>query len=92
MEVIFTLMYIGGGFDEVLSKLQPYEFCSDKVEAITTFMENPNYKSGNGEVWGYNTYNGNKVFATFCETVDRKYWVSYYDPEFEKQKLIDIEQ
>ena len=56
-------MYIGGGFDEVLSKLQPYEFCSDKVEAITTFMENPNYKSGNGEVWGYNTYNGNKVFA-----------------------------
>ena len=32
----------------------------------------------------HGTYKGNKIFATYCKTIDRKGMVSYYDPEYEK--------
>ena len=90
MEVLITLMFIGGGFAEVSARLSPYEFCSDKVESIITYKENPNFSSGNGEVWIHQTYNNKKVFASYCTTPDKQYYVAYYDPEWEKNKSFDI--
>jgi hypothetical protein len=50
------------------------------------FKENENYQEGNGEVWIYRYFEGNKVGAIYCLTTDKKYLISYYDPEFEKNK------
>ena len=84
MEVLITLMFIGGGFAEIPARLQPYEFCSDKAQEYITYIENPDYEEGNGQIWIHGTYKGNKIFATYCKTIDRKGMVSYYDPEYEK--------
>ena len=86
MEVLITLLFIGGGFAEIPARLQPYEFCSDKAQEYITYIENPNYEEGNGQIWIHGTYKGNKIFATYCKTIDRKYLVSYYDPEYEQNK------
>ena len=85
MEVLITLMFIGGGFAEIPARLQPYEFCSDKAQEYITYIENPDYEEGNGQVWIHGTYNNKKIFATYCKTIDRKGMVSYYDPEYEEK-------
>jgi len=90
VDIIITLLFIGGGFAEVPARLQPYEFCSDKVESIITYKENPNFTNGNGEVWIHQTYNNKKIFASYCITPDKEYYVTYYDPEWEENKSLDI--
>ena len=46
MEILITLMFIGGGFAEIPARLQPYEFCSDKAqEYITYILENNTYSA-----------------------------------------------
>jgi len=90
VDIIITLMFIGGSFAEIPARLQPYEFCSDKVESIVTYKENPNYTDNNYDVWIHATYNDKKVFASYCTTPDKKYFVSYYDPEWEDNKSLDI--
>ena len=84
MEVIITFMFMGGGFAEIPARLQPYEFCSDKAQEYITYVENIDYEEGNGQVRIHGTYNNKKIFATYCKTPDKKYWVSYYDPEYEE--------
>ena len=86
MEVLITLLFIGGGFAEIPARLQPYEFCTDKAQEYITYVENPDYKEGNGQVWIHSIYNNKKIFATYCKTLDRKRMVSYYDPEYEQSK------
>ena len=67
MEVLITLMFIGGGFAEIPARLQPYEFCSDKAQEYITYIENPNYKEGNGEVWVLTKYKNQNVMAYYCK-------------------------
>ena len=86
MDILITFLFIGGGFAEIPARLQPYEFCSDKAQEYITYIENPDYKIGSYDVWIHGTYKGNKIFATYCKTLDRKYFVSYYDPEYEQNK------
>tara|TARA_S200002703_G_scaffold21945_1_gene18628 strand:+ start:153 stop:416 length:264 start_codon:yes stop_codon:yes gene_type:complete len=84
MDILITFLFIGGGFAEIPARLQPYEFCTDKSQEYITYVENPDYKEGNGQVWIHGTYNNKKILATYCKTLDRKRMVSYYDPEYEK--------
>ena len=84
MDILITFLFIGGGFAEIPARLQPYEFCTDKAQEYITYVENPDYKEGNGQVWIHGTYNNKKIFAIYCKTLDRKRMVSYYDPEYEK--------
>ena len=51
MEVLITLMFIGGGFAEIPARLQPYEFCDDKAQEYITYIKNPDYEEGNGQIW-----------------------------------------
>ena len=90
MDIIITLLFIGGGFAEVPARLQPYEFCSDKVESIITYKENQNYYENSYDVWVHATYNDRKIFASYCKTPDGQYFVSYYHPEWEENKSLDI--
>ena len=86
MDILITFLFIGGGFAEIPARLQPYEFCTDKAQEYITYVENPDYREGNGQVWIHSIYNNKKIFATYCKTLDRKRMVSYYDPEYEQSK------
>ena len=74
MDILITFLFIGGGFAEIPARLQPYEFCDDKAQEYITYIENPDYEEGNGQIWIHGTYKGNKIFArlraesllTFC--------------------------
>ena len=64
MDILITFLFIGGGFAEIPARLQPYEFCTDKAQEYITYVENPDYEEGNGQVWIHGTYNNKKIFAT----------------------------
>ena len=86
IKILIVFLLLNGEKSIVETELKPYEFCSDKAEEFTYFKENENYQGGNGEVWIYRYFEGNKVGAIYCLITDKKYLVSYYDPEFEKNK------
>ena len=69
MEVLITFLFIGGGFAEIPARLQPYEFCNDKAQEYITYIENPDYKEGNGQVWIHGTYN--KVIKKYLQHIAR---------------------
>ncbi len=48
--------------------------CDDAYKKHTKWVENPNYKEGNGEVWGYLTYKGKPVILHYCKDKDGN-WV-----------------
>ena len=48
--------------------------CEQAFEKNTEWVENPNYKEGNGEVWGYHIYKGKPVFLHYCKVKDGN-WV-----------------
>ncbi len=41
--------------------------CEQAFKNKTVWKENPNYKEGNGEVWGYYTYKDKPVFLHYCK-------------------------
>mgnify|MGYP003129828559 FL=1 len=69
----------------VKSELKPFEFCSDKAEEYVTYIENKGFEN-TGQPWVYGYVNNKKVGGHYCLTIDKKYLVSYYDPEYEKGK------
>jgi len=86
MKILIVFLLLNGEKGIVETELKPYEFCSDKSDEFSYYKENENYKEGNGQVWIYRYFEGNKVGAIYCLTIDKKYLVSYYDPEYEKNK------
>jgi hypothetical protein len=78
MEIIMIILHLANGeVAKIPAKLALGEFCSDKVEEITRFVENPNYEDGNGQVWVHRYYKDKIVFATHCESPDGKYLINY---------------
>ena len=55
-------------------KFIDYKSCDEYVEQNTYFKENPNYKEGNGEVWGTMYYKIDtkeyQVMLTYCKPTE----------------------
>mgnify|MGYP006247683205 FL=1 len=47
--------------------------CEQTFKKYTTWVDNPNYKTGNGELWGSYKYKGKTVFFHYCEDSLKKY-------------------
>ena len=47
--------------------------CEKAFKKHTTWVENPNYKTGNGQLWGSYEYKGKTVFFHYCEDSLKKY-------------------
>ena len=47
--------------------------CEQAFKKHTTWVENPNYQSGNGQLWGSYQYKGKTVFLHYCEDSLGKY-------------------
>ena len=41
--------------------------CEQTFKKHTTWVENPNYQDGNGELWGSYKYKGKTVFFHYCK-------------------------
>ncbi len=41
--------------------------CDDAFEQHSKWVLNPNYKEGNGEVWGYFTHKGKPIYLHYCK-------------------------
>ena len=41
--------------------------CDEAFKKHTIWKENPNYKEGNGEVWGYFTHKGKPIYLHYCQ-------------------------
>ena len=57
-------------------KFIDYKTCDEYVEQNTYFKENPNYKEGDGQVWGHMYYKINtkeyQVMLTYCKPTEDK--------------------
>ena len=47
--------------------------CEQAFKKHTTLVENPNYQSGNNELWGSYQYKGKTVFFHYCQDSFGKY-------------------
>jgi len=47
--------------------------CEQTFKKHTTWVDNPNYKNGNGQLWGSYEYKGKTVFFHYCEDSLKKY-------------------
>ncbi len=41
--------------------------CDQAFKNHTTWKENPNYKEGNGQIWGYFTHKDLPVYLHYCK-------------------------
>jgi hypothetical protein len=41
--------------------------CDEAFKQHTTWTENPNYKEGNNQVWGYYTHEGKPIYLSYCQ-------------------------
>ena len=78
MKIIMIILHLANGeVAKIPAQLAIGEFCSDKVEEYTKFIENKNYIEGNGEPWIYRYYEDKKVLLTYCQYMDGKYLIHY---------------
>jgi len=47
--------------------------CEQAFKKKTTWVENPNYQAGNGQLWGYYQYKHKTVFFHYCKDSLGKY-------------------
>ena len=41
--------------------------CDMAFEKNAKWQKNPNYKPGNGEIWGYHTYKDKPIYLHYCQ-------------------------
>ena len=84
MKVVIMVMHLlNGDVAKVPITLEVGEWCSDKIDEHTKFIENPNYYSGSGEVWINRYYKDQIVFLHYCISGDGKYYINYNDGDGE---------
>jgi|DEB0MinimDraft_6_1074348.scaffolds.fasta_scaffold00750_10 hypothetical protein len=75
--IILILWLTTGQKTEVPVKVNIGEFCQDAYIKTVIWKDNPNYKQGNYEIWGYYTYNNKPIFAYTCMETDKKTYFYY---------------
>ena len=77
--IIFLILGLGvsGGIESVIKipigMVVKEKTCENAFTKHTTWVDNPNYKSGNGQLWGSYKYKGKMVFYHYCEDSFGKY-------------------
>ena len=78
MKIIMIILHLANGeIAKIPTQLAIGEFCSDKVEEYTKFIENKNYVEGNGEPWIYRYYENKIVLLAYCQSMVGKYLINY---------------
>ena len=78
MKLIMIVFHLfNGEVAKIPAQLAMGEFCSDKVDEYTRFVDNKNYTEGGGEPWIYRMYNDQAVQLAYCESMDGKYLINY---------------
>jgi hypothetical protein len=47
--------------------------CDEAFESIATWIENPKYKPGNDQVWGFYIYKNRPIAAHYCQDLKGNY-------------------
>ena len=80
MKTIMLIIHLlNGDVAKIPIVLAIGEWCSDKIDEHTKFIENPNYYEGSGEVWIHRYYKDKIVLAHYCLSMDGKYYINYND-------------
>jgi len=80
MKTLILVLYLTNGeVAEVPIVLAVGEWCSDKIDEHTKFIENPNYYEGSREVWIHRYYKDKIVLTHYCLSMDSKYYITYND-------------
>jgi len=78
MKTIILILWLTTGQKvEVPVKVNIGEFCDDAYIKTVIWKNNPKYKPGNNQIWGYYTYKNKPVFAHTCMETDKKTYFYY---------------
>ena len=47
--------------------------CDEAFESKTIWQDNPKYKPGNNEVWGFHVYKNKPIMAHYCQDLKGNY-------------------
>jgi len=64
--IILILFIINAQPIKVPVKINISESCEDAYYKMVIWKDNPNYKPGNYDIWGYYTYNNKPTFGYTC--------------------------
>jgi hypothetical protein len=82
MKTIILILWLSGlNKIEIPVKVNPGDSCEDVFMKIIIWKDNPNYKPGNGQVWGHYTYKNRAVFAHTCMEKDKINYFYYNEGE-----------
>ena len=56
-------------------EIKNYTNCYDAFEKKSTWHDNPNFKEGDGQVWGFYIYDNKQIVASFCKDQEGN-WLS----------------
>jgi hypothetical protein len=78
MKTIMLIIHLlNGDVAKIPIVLAIGEWCSDKIDEHTKFIENPNYYEGSGKVWTHRYYKDKIVLTHYCLSMDGKYYINY---------------
>jgi hypothetical protein len=83
--ILLVLLLTTGETIIIPETLEIGEFCSDKIEVHTKFIENSKYCDGCNEPWIFRYYHTKNdhdevmqiVVSSWCESIDRKHYINY---------------
>ena len=73
MKVVFLILVIYASDGNLIYQKIPFNYsdqpitCDEMYEKNVKYVENPNYKEGNGEVWVLTKYKNQNVMAHYCK-------------------------
>ena len=64
--LILVLMTSQGLLYEKIN-IKNFTNCDEAFESKATWFDNPKYKPGNYEIWGFYIYNNKQIVASYCQ-------------------------
>ena len=64
---LFLVLLTQQGLHYEKIHIKNYTNCDAAYESKATWYDNPKFKDGNGEIWGFYIYNNKPIVASYCK-------------------------
>ena len=64
---LFLVLLTQQGLHYEKIPIKNYTNCDDAYASKATWYDNPKFKDGNGELWGFYIYKNKQIVASYCK-------------------------
>tara|TARA_B100001248_G_scaffold66178_3_gene46388 strand:+ start:3169 stop:3399 length:231 start_codon:yes stop_codon:yes gene_type:complete len=67
---LFLVLLTQQGLHYEKIHIKNYTSCDDAYKSKAIWYDNPKFKDGNGQLWGFHIYKNKPIVASFCKDQD----------------------